>query len=502
MKSIKALKYFLLISGLAISFQACSEDTIDDTGLGTITGTVVEEVTNEPIENARISTNPASSTVFTDENGEFVIQNIPVEDYSVEARKEGWQTQFEGAAVMGNATVNVIFEMQTETSNNKRPTAPEGLAPLDTAEGIATTTEFSWSSADPDNDNLLYSLEIRNDKNDEIFFFEEISDTTYTVEGLDYNTKYFWQVTATDEVNPEVLSPLFSFRTMEVPDNRILFTRLVNGNNVIFATNEEGEKFQLTNSDSNSFRPRKNNASNRVAFLRTVGGQTHLFTMNPDGTQQRQVTSEIPVNGFNMAQMDFAWADNGASLLYPNFDKLYKIETSGGGSELVYQEQSGDFITEVAISEASNTIGLITNNSMGYDADIFTIDMEGSIKEIILRNVEGAVGGLDFSVEGDLLLYSHDASGFESNSYRRLDSRLFIYDLTSGETTDISLEKEAGTNDLDPRFSPNEAEVIFVNSSNDEISQKDIFRIKLRDFQDEEERRNLLVENAAMPDWE
>jgi hypothetical protein len=482
----------------------CSEDTIDEKGFGTISGTVVEEGTNEPVENARISTNPASSTVFTDESGKFTLSNIPADDYSVEARKEGLLAKFEGASVMANATVSVVFEMQQETAGNKQPSAPVAVSPQDNARDINVPVKFSWTSIDPDDDDLVYTLEIRNDKDEDVLRVEEIEDTTYTVEGLQYNTKYFWQVTASDDVNPDVLSSIYSFNTLDVSENRILFTRIVNGNSVIFARNSEGIELQLTSSANNSFRPRKNNATNKIAFLRTVGAQTHLFTMNTDGSQKRQVTSAIPVNGFNMEQVDFSWANDGASLLYPNFNKLYQIQVTGGGNNVIYETSNGDFITEVNVSENDQTIALITNNSLGYEADLFTINFEGEVQERILNNVQGALGGLELSVQGNKLLYTYDTSGFENNSYRRLDSDLFVYDFQSRQFINLSSKKEDGTNDLDARFSPNEAEVIFVNTSNDGISQQNIYTVLINPGETDEdyEARTLLIENAAMPDWE
>ena len=500
---MKTIKYILIALVFPAFLLGCSEDTIDDTGLGTITGKVVEEGTNQPVENARISTNPASSTVFTDENGDFVLNDIPAEDYSVEARKEGLLTQFQGASVMADATVNVIFEMQTETSGNRPPGTPTAVSPVDKAQGVEIPVVFTWTATDPEEDDLTYQLEIRNDQDEEIFLFNNIQDTTYTVEGLDYGAKYFWQVRASDDVNQEVLSPLYSFRTMDVPENnRILFTRIIGGNSVIYARDMEENEYQITSPGKNSFRPRKSNSGNKIAFLRVVNGQTHIFTMNPDGTQQRQVTSDIPVNGFNLNQLDFSWANDGATLLYPNFDKLYRVNASGGGTAKVYQTQNGKFITEVDVSEDNEIIALITNNSSGYNADIFTINFNGNILTQVMNNVTGAVGGLDLSIRGNMLLYTHDVSGYESNSYRRLDSRLFLYNLATGETTDLSLRKPDGTNDLDPRFSPNEAEVVFVNTSNDEISQRDIYTIRLEDYNTDNESRSLLIENGFMPDWE
>ena len=485
-----------------ISFLGCSEDTIDDTGLGTITGSVVREGTNEPVENAKISTNPSSSTVFTDENGEFILANIPAGDYSVEARKEGLLTQFEAASVLANTRINVIFEMQRETAGNKPPTTPEAIYPIDNAEGVALTTDFKWSATDPEEDELIYDVEIRNEQDEEILLFEDITDTTFTVEGLNANSKYFWQVSASDEVNPEVLSPIYSFTTADFPEGRILFTRTIGGNNVIFSRDNDGNEYALTPANWNSFRPRKNPASRKIAFLRTTGGETHLYTMNLDGSQQKQITSSVPVSGFNLNQIDFAWSSDGAALLYPHFNKLYKVNATGGGTNLLFATQSGKFITELDVSEDGKTIALATNNSNGYNASIYTINSDGEVLDQVLSNVPGAVGGLDLSVNGDLLLYSHDVSGFQNDSYRRLDSRLFLYNLVNGTTMDLSVGKVEGTNDLDPRFSPNEAEVIFVNTSNDGISQKNVFTVQIEGGNGDEDNRSLLIENAFMPDWE
>ena len=501
MKLIKIFIVFLLTATIV----GCSEDTIDNVGTGSISGVVVESGSNEPVENARISTNPASSTVFTNEKGEFILEDIPAQDYSVEARKDGLLTQFEGATVPAGGSVSVVFELRPETANNKQPLAPEAVSPKDNATGVAVTTDFVWTVTDPEDDDLVFTLEIRNDSNQEVLRYTGITDTTYTVEGLDFNKRYFWQVSASDDINPEVKSSIFAFTTMDVPQSRVLFTRTLNGNNVIFALDEEGNEFQLTSSSHNSYRPRKNNSRNKIAYLRTVAGETHIFTMDPNGANQQQITFNVPVRGADMNKVDFTWAEDGSILLYPNFDKLYQVHAGGGGTTLIHQT-SGNFITEVAASKDSDNIALITNNTMGYQAEIYTIDFNGTIQQNILSGVSGAVGGLDLSLQGDYLLFVQDVSGYESSNSRRLNSRVMLYEFATGTTRDLSGDKPNGTNDLDPRFSPNEAQVIFVNTSNDEISRKDLYTLDLEFIAGPDEdpaiNRSLLHQNAAMPDWE
>jgi Tol biopolymer transport system component len=493
-------KIYIFLLGLSACFiNACSEDTIDDASVGVIKGKVVLEGSNTPVPNAKISTNPATSEVFSNEDGNFIIPDVPVGDYSVQAQKDSLVAAFEGASVKANATVNVIFEMKPETALNEKPIAPELLTPEDNATDLNVNVDFVWTSSETDDDPINYSLEIRNNQNTEILTFNEITDTTYTVQGLRYNRRYFWQVSASDGVSPPVRSELFTFTTEPIADSRILFTRVIDGNNVIFALDEEGNEFQLTSSSDNSFRPRKNNAVDKIAFLRTVAGETHLFTMNLDGTEEFQVTSSVAVKGFNLEAVDFSWANNGAALVYPNFSNLYKINTNGSGTNLIYTTPDGNFITECDVNSSDTKIALITNNAEGYDASIVIIDWQGNMLETVVDGFGGAVGGIDFSVNSEKIIYTKDVSEYQSPSYRQLDTKLFLYDFGSQSEVNISTGKTPGTNDLDPRFSPNEAEIIFVNTSNDGISERDIYKVTISE---PDNSRILLKENAKMPDWE
>ena len=91
-----------------------------------------------------------------------------------------------------------------------------------------------------------------------------------------------------------------------------------------------------------------------------------------------------------------------------------------------------------------------------------------------------------------------DVSEYESPDHRQLDTHIFMYNLVSDAVTDLSEDKNSGTIDLDPRFSPNESEIIFVNTSNDGISQRNIFRLGINAGGS----NDLLFCNAFMPDWE
>ena len=78
---------------------------------------------------------------------------------------------------------------------------------------------------------------------------------------------------------------------------------------------------------------------------------------------------------------------------------------------------------------------------------------------------------------------------------------LFSTACTAGDfntTITFLTGKTLETNDLDPLLSPNESEVIFVNTSNDGISQQNILKVELADLSE----RTTFIQDAKMPDWQ
>jgi len=484
------------------TFLGCSEEEITEITYGDITGKVVSRGDNAPIENAKISTSPTTSTVFTNASGEFVLSNLAAGDYSVQAAKDELLTNFQGVTVISGTSINAVFEMAKDDSNNTEPSSLMLISPSDSSSNNEINLTFEWSATDVDEDPLTYSLEIRDGDTSEIVMYNDISETTYTINNLKYSTNYFWQVTVSDGFNPDVLSEVQSFTTKGVPSGLVLFVRNVNGNDVIYSAEGLIEnnviEQKLTSENMNSWRPRKTAVNSLVTFLRSVGGETHIFSMNADGSNVSQVTNSVPVAGFNHKWIDYSWSADGNKILYSNFDKLYQINKDGTGLSLVYQTVDGKLITECAWNSDGTKIALKTNDTDGYGVSIYTIDMSGVIIDNILSGVNGAAGGLEFSVNGSKLLYTHDVSGFESESYRQLDTHIFIYDLVSTVSTDISLDKPSGFLDLDPRFSPNESEIIFTYTSNDGVSEKQLYKLSSSNSM----LRNLYLSNANMPDWE
>ncbi|CAL2102032.1 conserved exported protein of unknown function [Tenacibaculum sp. 190130A14a] len=501
----KKLHIIGLLFVLALFVQCGEDGSIGLVEFGNLTGKVVKKSNFEPLENVKITLSPSNNTTFTDADGNFSFTGIEAQDYSVQAAKDGYLDKFEGATVNKENAVNVVLEMEISTALNQAPTKPNLLTPSDGTIDLNNVVNLTWESTDPDGDELTFVIELRNDIDSEVKKYEDIKELAFELTDLKFGVKYFWQVLASDGINQPVSSSVFSFTVKEDPGNRFFYVRNENGNSVIYSGSFNAQngsainEIRLTSENANSWRPRKSNAAGLIAFLRTDSNEAHIFTMKANGNDVQKVTSSVPVAGFNLNEMDFSWSPNGDKLIYPSFGKLYMINKDGTGLQMIYETTDGSLISECDWSEDGSTIALKTNDSNGYNGSIFTIDVNGNVLNTVVSGVIGALGGLNLSASGNQLLYARDISDFQSANYRQLDTRVFIYNFTTMMNTPVSADqKTAGTNDLDPRFSPNEAEVIFMNTSNDGISQMNVVKTNLAG----NIQRVELFQNASMPDWE
>lgn len=494
------MKNIYIKSSLFLLFLlfSCSEDPIEEIQFGSVTGKVVQAETFEPIANVKVFSNPNSSIVFTDAEGNFTVSEVVTGDYSFQAKKDGFITKFEAATVVNGAITELVFELALSTSDNKPPTAPVLVSPTDNAINQNIQVNLSWTATDPEDDVLTYQVILKNDANSDEIIYSDITDTNFTVEDLVFGVKYFWQISASDGINDLVYSTTKSFTTKNFPTTRFLYVKKIGQNNVIFTNDNNGTEIQLTDSGTNSWRPRKNNQSNKIAFIRSNGAQNHIYTMNPDGTNIFKVTNSVPIAGFNSEYINFSWNSNGSQIIYPNFDKLYRININGSGLLQLHQNPNGKLISECDWSSDSSKIALKVNNLNGYSAEIYVINLSGVITTQVITPVPGAIGGLNFSVSGQKLVFTRDVSGFENQDYRQLDSRIFQHVFSTGLTSELNTEKPQGTVDLDVRYSPNEAELIFVNTSNDFLSTRYIQKYLIGTLT----TRETLFTGATMPDWE
>ncbi len=497
---LKILVCFLLLI-------SCSEEQIDENGTGSAKGRVVDSRTFEPIANARVSSSPTTSTVFSDKDGYFVMEKIPVGKYSFQAQKDGFIARFQPGTIEKDLEIQLVFELDVSTATNKPPEIPVLTAPANDAVSQPLTLDLTWTATDPESDPVTYEVTIKNGTTDEVKTYKDLKTMTLNISGLSYSTKYYWQVSANDGINKPTNSVINSFTTLAFPNPRYLYVKKIKNNNVIYTADDAGNELQLTSSEVNSYRPRKNLSINRIAYISSDGSLNQIFSMNPDGTDIKQITNFVPIAGFNMEHVNYSWSANGRQIIYPNFDKLYRIDSDGSGLVQLFKTPNGKLISECDWSQDGSKIVLKVNDVSGYGVEIYVINMAGDVLYQVLSGLSGAVSGINISLDNSRIVYTRDVSGFENSNYRRLDSRIFIYTVATNTSAELDTQKENGFNDLDVKFSPNEAKVIFVNTSNDGVSAKNIQTASTTPGTTTgtggtaTTTRTTLFSNASMPDW-
>ncbi|MCG8581271.1 MAG: hypothetical protein MI866_15220, partial [Bacteroidales bacterium] len=175
----------------------------------------------------------------------------------------------------------------------------------------------------------------------------------------------------------------------------------------------------------------------------------------------------------------------------------YRINKDGSGLFTVSTAPAGRNYVFVDWSGQAGKIVVQTRGVNIYDSEIYLMNPDGSELTEIISNVDGRTENPNFSVDGRYVVYTHDNANVNDPFGRMFDSRIFAYELSSSTSVDISgAHKGQGTNDLQPSYSADGSQIIFVNTSNTGNGQKDIYVMDL-----DGENRELYFENAEMPEW-
>lgn len=497
---MRILSKILLAASLL--FAACEEDTIEPDLFGSLTGTVIDDATGLPVPNASVTTNPASTTLSTDVAGKFDVGEIKTGTYAVRAEKTGYALAVESVLVSEDQATTVEIRLFRDSLNNDLPLPPAYVSPTNGAVNQSVTLNFKWRSTDdPDlGEEVRYTLLLfASGTGQADTVVHKTADTTATAVNLQYGTEYFWQVLAYDEAtDAPVFGAVWRFETVAPPDNRILFARKTDGKYDIWSTNPAGtSQVQLTSGGSNNWRPRARPDRKRIAFLSDQNIVAQLFTMNPDGSDIRQVTT-LPVAGFNTIDLDFCWSPDGARLLYMNNSRLFTINADGTGLAIFADAPAGFTFSEVDWNGHTKTISARLTGGQVYESRIVQYSEAGAVLATLVADAPGGLGGGQFFPDGSRIVYVQDDAGFDSPDGRQLDARLKVRNLATGVVADFSANKVPGTNDLDPRWSPDGSKVIFTNTNNDGVSPRSLWTADGTPFAS---GRVKILDNAEMPDW-
>jgi len=432
--------------------------------------------------------------VLTDSLGNFEIPEVTAGTYTLEVEKDGFQTAFEPITVVKDQVTQVVIQLEPRSDNNQPPGTPHSPTPPHDTTGLEVNLSLHWRVEDPDDSDLSFDVYIFPPDGEPYMAAAGTPDTFALVENLLYDRSYQWQVVVHDG-DFTVFGPVWRFRTRPFPDHRFLFVRQDGGFARIYSSDEHDNAVPLTPTGVESWRPRLSPIRHLIAFLRYENLEPHLFVMNRDGSQARRV-SPMPVSTLDNAQLDFCWEGDGQHLLFVRHDRLYRVRTDGTELTQLAVAPSGWVFTACDYSATTQRIVVRQMGSLPYQSSILLLEPNGTPLKTLVDDPPGSTGNPAFSPDGRKILYTQDVSGNESPDGRQFDARIFLYDLELGTLQDLSVEKTPGTNDLEPRFSPTGAQVIFTNTPNDGLSPRHIYVMDLQGM-----NRTLLFPEASMPDW-
>ncbi len=479
----------------ALFLQGCAEDKLEITATGVLDGTVMDFTSEETLYGAVLTTNPPTVSVASDSTGYFKFTTIDVGDYNLIAKKNGYISESVSVSVQKDKSTTVVVLMERSSEYNDPPEFTGSFTPSNGATQLPVNLTLSWTATDKnDDDSLIYDVELFESNHENAQLFRGLSDTTLTVEYLRFNTVYYWQVTVSDPYS-SVKSELLTFRTMPLPDNEFMFARMTeDGDYEIFSSDSsESTLVQLTINSADDWQPRLNPLRNKVAYVSHDNLEPHIFTMNRDGTDQRKI-SKRPVTGYNNPGRGLAWTPSGDRIIYANYNRLSFIQHDGTVEGVIATAPANRHFRDLDCSPDGTLIVALTVGISPDDSEIYLMNSDGSNPVVLVSNLAGIIEAPTFSVDGKQVIFTRDIQGTGTN--RQLNAHIFMVDITGGTPVDLSTDKPNGTNDTNPRFSPNGAYIIFESASNVIESTKSIWVMDANG-----NNRKQLFSNAEMPDW-
>ena len=499
------MKYLLLLASWLL-LVGCTDTTVEPTRYGSLSGTVLDARSGQPLANVTITTNPATSSYLTDAKGQFFVAQMPAGTVSFTARKTDYNDQTTNLTVAEGQTQTVSVLLTKPTASSP-PNAPNRPSPADGATNQPTQLTLSWHPVQAaKSDSLRYTVSLYESGNlNQRSLLTNSRDTTVLVTGLRYATTYFWQVTVTNNSGSgtSARAPVWRFQTMDFPDNRILFVRVTGTNSDIFSSGLTGDNLaQLTTEATTETAPQLSPNRDLIAYCSNATGQYQLYTMNRDGSNQRRITT-LSVEGYNNAGVGYRWSPDGAQLIYAHYNQLYRINRDGTGLTLLATAPADRHFRECDWTAQNG--GRLIVQTVGvnvFDAELYLLNTDGSNATLLVGNLPGRLDSPSFSVDGTRVLYTRDVAGFNGVNGRQLDTHIFTQRLDGTSLLDVSINsgniipKIVGTNDSNPRYSPDGFSIIYVNQVNDNLTPGDVWTIEINGM-----NRKKQFSNATLPDW-
>ncbi|MEQ8323336.1 MAG: carboxypeptidase regulatory-like domain-containing protein [Vicingaceae bacterium] len=494
------MKRILSITLLSIVLLTCREDKIDPTYFSSLVGLVGDADSVNVLANVSITTVPPTEAILTSENGQFLISNIPTGAYAVKAEKEGYSTETVNVTIGKDRTTTITILLKKDDDGGINFEIPFNPSPIDQATGQGRLLTLGWSAPEILNETDL-TFDVLLFKSGELngeLVAEGISDTIVVVSDLEFATTYYWQVNTVLSNDVKVPGDLWSFQTIDQPDNRFLFASERSGSYQIYSSDSTGiDEILLTNTSSRDWYPQWSPNRDLIAFTSDRTSESQIYLMQPNGQNLRRL-STLAVDGYHNQGVGFAWSPTGGYVIYSHYEKLFRLDKEGINLTQLSVAPNGRHYRQCDWTGQGNKIVVETVGSVVYDNEIYIMEANGANRQLLVENRKGIVSSPSFTVDGSKILFTYDVSEFESTDGRQLNAHIFLMSVSdTSDVVDLSVNKAPGTNDLQPRISPDGSQVIFVNANNDGSGKKETWIMDI----DGDNRHQLFID-AEMPDWQ
>ncbi|BAX78519.1 carboxypeptidase regulatory-like domain-containing protein [Labilibaculum antarcticum] len=508
MRLFYLLRRPIILLCLSAIIFSCNESTIDPDLFGSISGIVKtsEENGSLPMEGVTITTNPGTTSVTTNEEGYFELNEVLVGDYTVSAKKEDYTAVSTSISVREAQEVVMQVIMQVAPLDSKIPDDITYVSPLDIQNDqtkLPNKVNLVWKNGETENgDTLRFDVIIFEGASDVngTKVASNILDTTFTVQNLKFEQTYEWQIVARNKQLDEVEGEKWRFTIEDYPENGYLFVKDTLGSRDIFSWDlADNHLVRLTKDGGSEVSPRISPNEELIAYASNKSGEYHIYTMDTKGKNVVKVTDK-PVASYHNNGTGFVWSPEGDQILYGFYGDLYTINYNGTGENKIDDAPVNRHFTDCDWTDQFDNdpkekIAVLTQGEKPYDNEIYLMDPDGSNRFLLVDNLEGTISNPYFSPDGTKVIFSLD-SLFESDKGRQLNARIYSVNIDGTNFVDLSGDdKPAGTNDLQARFTETGGKIVFMNVLNDNEGVKSIWIMD-----PDGSNREQIITNGEMPD--
>lgn len=504
MRKIKNTHAILMILAAFVVFS-CEKDKVEVKRYGTVIGTVLDGQNDDPVPNANVTTNPPSQSVLTDGTGKFTLNSVPAGNVNITVKKKNYSTASTSVLVKGDETTDdvtiIINRGNSQTGADVKIGNP---SPENESTGLPLTVDLRWQLLeDAGYDSITYDVMLY--RSEDLVgkkVGSNLSDSTVVIKNLNFQTTYFWQVIAKEDDEELNRTEVWSFSTIDLPDLPFFYAKKKEGSYEIFNSDSTlndttAPLAQLTMDISYiNWLPQVDPSRKLVAFTSNREISPYLFTVKRNGTDETRVSSRA-VAGYHNQGEGFSWSPNGYYVIYGNYDNLVREVVNTNEISVLATAPAGRHFRQCHWERLSDKIVVQTMGKNIYDSEIWWMNSNGADLEMLVVNQPGRTESPTLSADAEYLMFTHDISGIDDPTGKQYDANIYLLKTDSTELINVSVNKPAGTNDLMPRFAPDNYHIIFVNQDNNATGKTGDIYITNRDGTG----RRMVIENATMPYW-